>query len=93
MVIYGYYIIITNLTVRNHFMKASHCLFEDSGVGFALITSSLKLILKVKVDSIQIMLLSKLNLFPDPEFSECYIEQLFFWIVCNEDNCVFVLSK
>ena len=74
-------------------MKASHCLFEDSGVGFALITPSLKLILKVKVDSIQIMLLSKLNLFLDPEFSECCIEQLFFWIVCNEDNCVFVLSK
>ena len=77
---------ITNLTVGNRFVKASHCLFEDSGVGFALITPSLKLILKVKIDSIQVMLLSKVNLFLDPEFSKCCVQKLFFGIICNEDN-------
>ena len=62
-------------------MKASHCLFEDSGVGLALITPGLKLLLKVKVDSIQIMLLGKLNLFLDPKFSECCVQKLFFGII------------
>ena len=62
---------VKHLTVGNSLVKLSNCLFEDSCVGFAFLTASLKLLLKVKVNSIKIMLLGKTNLFLNPEFPEC----------------------
>ena len=72
---------VKHLAVRNHLVKLSHCLFEDSCVGSAFITACLQLLLKVKVNSIQIMLLGIINLFLNPEFPERRVEKLIFGIV------------